>query len=345
MVFFKRDERPDIKSVIYSFGSPWDRSYGNILLRQDGSIGLYSNYNESFWKIDDGKLLLLSKDNIITSEFTFDNLSNSWQGRSVGKRWPLYLTPIIEVSVERKDSTKSILVNSIPKSGTYFLESILHDLDYTSTKLHVSGNDTIHDNRGDISENIHFDPNKRHIRCNLTHLSTLLSGSKTVTVGHIEDQVSINAFIDNDFVVISMVRDLRDVLVSLMRFKEKTVKIKSPADALWRSLHGSDKLTAFISHYHEKDIRHIIQVTNNILNFPETIVKYEDLVTNKFNRTCFEGIEKIAHLENVVSSNINKNTSTYSGKRTRYQEYWNDAIECYFEESGLKKLNERLGYT
>ncbi|MFA1562772.1 sulfotransferase domain-containing protein [Aliivibrio fischeri] len=313
-------------------------------MQGDGQIGIYKNFNETYWKINNNKLFLLNANMEKTSEFTYDENSGAWFGYVIDTKWPMYLFPIIKVNVKKELRKKAILINSIPKSGTYFLESIIHDCKYIPTKLHVSSNDIIHDNRCVIKENIHFNPGSRYIKCDLSSLSKLLSNTQTVTVGHIEDKITIDSFINNDFVVISVVRNLRDVLVSLMRFKEKIVKPRSPADTLWHSLEGSDKLIGFISYYHESDIQHIKQVTQNILNYPETIIKYEELLSNKFNSNLLHEIGNIETLHYAIKNNINKNNSTFSGNRSNYLDFWNDNIEEYFETSGLKALNLKLGY-
>jgi hypothetical protein len=48
--------------------------------------------------------------------------------------------------------------------------------------------------------------------------------------------------------------------------------------------------------------------------------------------------------DEVINKCVNKKTFTYSGELSNWRYYWNDDIEKWFDNTGLKKLNEELGY-
>lgn len=330
-----------LTSTIYSFGSSCDGIYGQMVFFPNGIIHGYVHPNECYWDLENGVLIFYDVNRVISASFDFSERLNTWIGISKGQKWPLFLVPVIKID-SPVNSGLSIFINSIPKSGTYFLEKVFTSLGMKSSGLHLSGRTTIHDNRG--IDNIHFQPSNQYIRCDLSLLASLLADTNTITVGHIEYVDVVNKFSDSGIKVISVVRNLRDVLVSLMKFKEQKVKESSCAESLWKKQVGPNKLEAFLCYYHSLDIQHIKSVTAAIIEYETDVVKYEELVNGNFPLSVVNNYSQLSEIEEHLKRNLNVSTSTYSGQRSNFSDFWSIDMDKYFFDSGLYELNAKLGY-
>jgi len=46
----------------------------------------------------------------------------------------------------------------------------------------------------------------------------------------------------------------------------------------------------------------------------------------------------------ALESVLDRATPTFSGRRSNWRDFWDDRAEKFFEKSGLRELNAKLGY-
>jgi hypothetical protein len=94
-----------------------------MVMFPNGSIYGYVSDRECRWNLDGDVLFITNADNEITSRYKYNG--SVFLGEVEGEKHPLYLVPIIATSDFDTVSAPKIFVNSIPKSGTYFVEAAL----------------------------------------------------------------------------------------------------------------------------------------------------------------------------------------------------------------------------
>lgn len=358
MRFSSEKEQTKIFRTVYAFGSFCDKIYGYMTLQPDGKILGYYHPNEARYEIRKGKLYFFHENGYITSVLDYYPETNMFMGFVYNKKYPLFLAPVITLNqFNSRLEYPPILINSIPKSGTYFLERALIEIGYNSHRLHLSGYNIVDDYRGISDEEMHVDPEKVRIYLPVYLITSLLKNGELV-VGHIESKEVIYEIKKQDILLIYLVRNLRNVLVSLYRFKYNKVKPNDsiPNDYYWRKVtKDKERFKAFLLVYFEYDLSHIKNIASLICEENERekdnviIIRFEDLVNLKLGN---EIKKKISHIHRdlfkFIEIGLKKalftKTSTFSGKISNFEELWDDEVEEFFEISGLKKLNQLLGY-
>jgi hypothetical protein len=335
--------------TVYSFGSHLDRNFGEIVFREDGTIYGYQNPHENKWRVDGDELCFLDVDGAITSRFHCLG-NNAYLGVSILDRTPLYLLPLLDVHYEKSNENngKSFLINSIPKAGTYFLESALNAIGASSVRLHLGGIDVVDDYRKVDDSHIHVNPEEVRLKCPVELVTSVLYG-RTV-VGHLYDPIVLDKIKKQGVHILTIKRNLRDVLVSMYRFKLNKVQPKNELDHCWRTISNENQFLSFLFVFNDPEIELIRNVAIYILESNEDfILSYEEMYEARFNDRLTEKLEVIssgfpAHLEGALKNTLGKSNPTFSGKRTCWRDVWSPDAEHWFEASGLKYLNEKLGY-
>ena len=337
--------------TVFSFGSPCASAgqYGHMVLRADGSIYGYSHANEARWSFTHGRLIFHSTDGRATSEFV-NSGGNVWLGRVAHTLWPLYLMPLIELPLPQKQPPlhPSIFVNTVPKAGTYFVEAALNNVRIPSIRLHLSGQTGVDDYRGLPDDQIHRSPEKAHIDCP-THLITrLLSGEHAV--GHIGNSDVLNTIREQHVTVISVVRNLRDVLASMFHFKRQKVVPVEPTESLWRRARPEAQFVSFLHYFRLTDIAIIASLAKLIAADENALVlRFEQLPHATFDKRQRDQLDAIApdfcekFARGLRAAHLQP-TPTYFGRRSSTADIWSDDAEHFFVESGLGELNAGLGY-
>lgn len=337
------------RNVIYSFGSQSHQNYGQVIFKPNGELYGYSNQNEFSWKMDNNELCLLNNIGEVTSRFQYYN--DYWLGHGEGNKWPFYLLPLIKFEFYDKNNTfnnSGFFVNSIPKSGTYFLEDALKKLGVDSTRLHLTGHDVVDDFRNLPDHEIHVNPGQVRIACPVHYVTQMLNGR--IAVGHVEEYDSIIKMHQQKVTVFNLRRNLRDVLVSLYRFKFSKVKPFGEFDLHWRSFSEQSRFVGFLLTYSQFEISHIKQIGEMMLMDKDSIdLTYEEMCEGVFSDTNKLKLEQVRSgfsndLSSALSLQYGKVNPTYSGSRSNWQSIWNDDAESFFQTSGLADLNSRLGY-
>lgn len=343
---------PELTRVVFSFGSPCNGQYGHLTLSESGEILGYHHPNERRWSLLDGELRFHSESGAITGRFHHCQQSGSWIGHVEGRKWPLSLQPTLSLGSATSSACifPPVLVNTIPKSGTYFVEAALNQVGCPSLRLHLGGNDAVDDYRGMADQEIHIDPEAVRLYCPLPLVTSILKSEHVV--GHIHNQDIIDNIRAQGVCVLNVIRNLRDVLVSLYRFKLEKVRPLDELDKFWRSIPGtSERFLAFLIYSHSRDIQAIRNIANTMLRDNRGILlRYEELCTGQISLEAKQKLNQIKddldkQLGQAFRDQYGKPNPTYSGARSHWQDFWSEAAENYFLQTGLEELNQSLGYS
>ncbi|MCH4143471.1 sulfotransferase domain-containing protein [Acetobacter peroxydans] len=338
----------EINRTVYSFGSPEYGEYGKMVMLPDGSIYGHVNDRECRWNLDGDVLFITNANNEITSRYKYNG--SVFLGEVEGEKHPLYLVPVIATSDFDTVSAPKIFVNSIPKSGTYFVEAALTQAGCPSHRLHVSGYDIVDDYRGLPDQDIHKFPDRCRLTCPLEYLSATISGGHFV--GHVEIESVIENISKQNITVVNVIRNLKDVMKSLFRFQ--TYKVP-PNDydlmgKYWRSLSPDLQKVGFIMHAHSPAFEHISEIAKMILRIKDDaiVLRYEDLIHGEISTKFDTAFQKYDGFNDEFKKQLlalhGSSTPTFIPKKQDDDDIWCDAFEKYFEISGMKSLNEALGY-
>lgn len=331
-------------NTIFVFGSTdFFSVYGYISFSEDGKILGYQHDNERFYKLDGETVYIFNKDYNLTR--ILDRHGDAFLGKGVRAESGFFLVPLIKFSHISGVSkfTHRLFVNSIPKSGTYFLERILMDLGYTSTRLHIAGRDACDDYRLTQDSDIHVEPQlvRRNFPVNMIE-PHVKKGE--FLVGHVEHKDIVDKFKEDGFLIISVKRNLRDVLISLYNFKLHKVRSCGLGDDLWKLLNDEDRFIGFLSYYNDKDIAHIGLMADLIAE-DKSALRYEDLNAigdvSALHLSKELGID-IEIIKKMINGARGKQTPTKSVEHVNCS--WDNRAEEFFRRSRLFDLNKKLGY-
>lgn len=343
------DNSPDF-TTIYALGSPTGSPWGELLFQPDGEIYGYDDDNACAWIMAGSELCLLDQDGDIASRFGYV-AEGIWRGRSENRAGLLYLLPLLKTDAHRDAGEyrcSGFLVNSIPKSGTYFLEAALKEAGISSLRLHLSGTHIIDDYRQLSDDEVHVNPAQCRVHFPVCLVTRLLEGR--AVVGHIESPLMLDFIREQGVCIFNLRRNLRDVLVSLYRFKYKKVKPCDEVDAYWREMSEQTRFIAFLMSYAHDDIAHIKAIALMMLEDQESIpVKYEEMCGDCFPEEVKAKLDRLKpgfaqQLAAALTAQYGKKNPTFSGIRSNWQDYWSEDVESYFTISGLKEINRELGY-
>jgi hypothetical protein len=332
-----------LSKQVFAFGSPTGGVYGHMVLRSDGTILGYRHTRESFWRVlNSGELEFLSAAGSPTCRLEAQSAS-VWLGKAVDSRFPVML-----VSALHHDATglpPSIIVNSIPKAGTYFFLAALARAGFPNSGLHLSGHRSVHDYRGLSLIEMHRVPNQRLLDLPVELAACITPGCSTPA--HIEFGETVAAMRDNGLHVVHLKRDLRDVVISLYRFKLERVAPTDELDHTWRTFPEPERLCLFLVHFARSDLAAIRDMAKLVAS--ESALDFEDMLAARipvaiaavFDAIC-PGLS--SRLETELSNVRDHPTSTLSSARSRWQDDWTDQVQKLFVALGLEAANKLLGY-
>lgn len=281
------DLRSLLQCRIFAFGDYSSHVYG--WLRFDGDSRICASYphpREAFYQLRGSvvEFLFEDGDSVTTRLELVQRQPLLFHGSTVGLSNLLYLREVLFLPSRHRlapatSLRPAVLVNSVPKSGTYFLQRAFQELGFIPTDLHL-GNACLHDNRGRPRDaSIHRTPWVHEVTLSVALLPPFLS-SGSVTVGHVDDAGVLHAFMDAGVCVLFVVRDLRAILWSLFRFKLAVVAPRDDADRHWRSCPSPlEQFMGFLAYYWERDILHICNCCRFFASLVNVLVlRYEDLL-------------------------------------------------------------------
>lgn len=318
-----------------------------MVLRDGGAVAGYHHPNEARWRLDGNTLVFSTRDGRITSRLDRVEGANVFIGSAVGSNWPLYVLPVISHIPRQNCSLPSVFINSLPKSGTYFLEKVLSALGWRPTRLHLTDGAAVDDYRYLSDDEMHVAPEAVRTPCPTRCLGALI-GHGEIVVGHLSNQNEIHDLLGEGLLEIRLIRNLRDILYSLFRFKLAKVRPSIEQSEAWRNTSHPEQITEFFQFFLDKDIKNIIEQANYFLESNSFIsIRFEDLI--KFEVSDLEafitarGISK-ENCSSALKESMFTNTSTWSGKISSWEEVWNEDIEKLFMNSGLYDINIKFGY-
>lgn len=338
--------------TIFSFGSPCldGGQYGHMVLRPDGTVYGYRHDNEVRWTLSDDTLQFHSLNGAVTSRLRHSG-ENIWAGRVSGRRWPLYLMPLLSLDAPPECGearAPSIFVNTVPKSGTYFVEAALSHAGIASKRLHLSGRSTVDDYRGLSDDVIHQSPELVRVGCPTPLVTRLLIGEHVV--GHVEQRDVIDEIRHQGVHVICVVRNLRDVLTSLFRFKRDKVRPLDASEAIWREAEASQQFLSFLCYARVDDLTYLREIAEVMATgFEAPLLRYEQLLSATFQPEQIDYFNAIApdfgdRFAAGLRAALMQPTPTLSSKRSSDPEFWTPEVERLFGLLGLRELNAKLGY-
>lgn len=278
--------RRRVGSRIFHFGEYTTHCYGTLALSAAGNvIASFGNDREAFWRLDGAGLEFLHQDRFsVTSRLALvqDN-PLLFHGASVGVNNRLYLREAIALEpsslLEPNDLLRpTAIVNTVPKSGTYWLQKVLIELGFRPTDLHL-GNDLVDDNRGLVRDpSIHRAPSLRRIPLSISVLRSLLPPG-SISVGHIDDVAILEDLAAGGCFLLYVVRDLRAILWSLYRFKLAAVDPVDEQDRHWRTRETElERFMDFLIYQLQHDLIHIANCFRAFALLKDVpVFRYEDL--------------------------------------------------------------------
>jgi hypothetical protein len=239
----------------------------------------------------------------------------------------------------------AIVINSIPKSGTYFAAKALAAAGFPDSGFHLGGRRTVDDFRGLPDEVRHRNPSLRRLNLPVDLVPLIAPG--TSTPAHIEHEDTVERLRSYGTHVIHLKRDLRNVIISLYRFKLAAVDPVSDLDKAWRLLPEPQRIAAFLFHHADRDIANVRSVALQVANQPA--LTFEEISEGKIADEVAVTLDAIrpglstAFAEGLLAVRGTK-TSTLSGARSEWSQHWTDEIQAIFTALGLEEANRRLGY-
>lgn len=339
--------------LVYKYGSPANNFWACLSLNQDGSIYGYNHPNEIQWFIQENKFHFLSENNEITSVFDVSAVNHTMLGHPTETLYPLCLIPILDMTDLEWTNEKSykFFINTVPKSGTYFFEKALKEMGFKQSRLHLSPF-FVDDYRLVPEADIHKYPEKVRIDNIPADIIIKALPLGNISVGHVDHADILNKISNQpDVISLSVIRDLRDILVSLYNFKLHKVKSKSIEDDLWKKISNeNDRFYAFLSFYANTDLIHIKNTFSIMINNEKSIlVKYEDMEKGVLSVKASEYIDSFEvgltkKIQDSLLLNNRADSPTLSQKRANWRSYWSDDIQDFFEKFGFSALNIQAGY-
>lgn len=333
---------------VMAFGSPAGAHFGHMVLRPGGEVVGYANPNEARWRpTPEGDLCFLDRDERPTAQLRHRG-GDIWMGTAKGNRYPLHLLPAlsIEQPLTHPPGEVSVIINTIPKAGTYLVEAAFQEMGFLPSRLHLVGSHDVDDYRGISESEMHRNPARYRVSLPVELVAAITQGY--ATPAHIEHTEIVDRMERLGARMLHVKRDLREVVVSLYRFKMARVDPVNFIDASWREHREPERLIGFMYYYADKDLKHIGEMARLISQRPA--LRFEDVISGKLDRDAVELLEAISpRLSSAFPPALIKardsGTSTLSSAPTRWRDYWSPSAEAAFRAFGLASLNEALGYS
>jgi len=276
-----------------------------------------------------------------------------------GKNLPVFIDQSTNLcyQLKRANIPHRVFIITIPKSGTYLMAKILENLGIVNCYVHIA-TDHMLDNRFLNDELLRVQPGLAMVHIPI-EVSIQFIYPGQFSFGHIP-------FFDRgqnllqDFKKIFTYRDMRDIIISLVRYSNqrkflfyKPEKLKlvkrfkecpfgTDKITLWFSIWGKEYSNLIASMVPWKDRDDIFKL------------KFEEIMGDQGEDSQLSVFKNLAaflelnisdnKIEKALLDSIGSETITYSGKRSTYREWWNEELEELFISYEFKELNRIFGY-
>lgn len=257
----------------------------------------------------------------------------------------------LSFKTEHREDRPRVLVNSIPKSGTYLLAAMLNKMDYIGIDVHLWDTGFADFRWKAIPEMVHQYSQFTRVLPLPSTVALTLPGQ--FAVGHIS-WTPDNAATLRDFRKIIAVRDMRHALISNMRWFENEGRgLGHPTD--WKAIPDRrERMRAFLEYFGAE----LLHWAESIAGWTEAedtlLVRFEVLLGDHGTEAQHALLRELAEqlsleldsqdFDALLATTLNTPTKTWSGSRTCLDDYWSDECESYFSEHGGLKLNQSLSY-
>jgi hypothetical protein len=261
-----------------------------------------------------------------------------------GTKLPVYLTEDGRpaASLERGPSDARVMIISMAKAGTYFVGAMLREMGFVDTHLHL-WETGLHDYRWKTIEQMVRDYTKFEIRIDIDHSSRLILPGQ-FAVGHLKFVRPARRATEN-FRRLFVVRDLRDCLISLMRWfalDGRGVNLSTG----WRLIENKkEKMAAFLETAGRRIIQrlfyaplvgwafepHTLRVDYEVLVGDHGVARQSDLLVRLADHI---GARFPGCAASFVDTIKGIPTKTSTGERSDRASYWSEAAEHWFIAHG-----------
>jgi len=273
----------------------------------------------------------------------------------VGCPIPFYLDDELQPSatLKRGACPHRVMACSMPKAGTYFIAEALCRLGCEPTHLHLD-HTVVWDYRERTIEEIRADSFRYMVKVPLEQSLRLVRPGQ-FAVGHVECRDDAKRWL-RSFKKIFIYRDLRDALISQMRFLKDT-NCGGPATDAWMDVpEGPEQMAGFFRA--EAHVDYMFAKFRGMaawLREPDVLsLSFEVLYGDQGREAQSLAVEIIREFldapaptdcsDDLMAMLIGKPTRTWSGRRSSREVYWNDDIEDLFRAKGGHEVNAGLGY-
>lgn len=253
--------------------------------------------------------------------------------------------------LERGPCPHRVFVCSLPKSGTYLLAELLTELGSLPTGLHLNVGG-LSDYRAATPAEQRGNPERFGVPVPLD-ISARLVAPGQFAVGHLERSASVKAALGPSRIAFAL-RDVRDGLVSFMRYAADTRRYKHLMGPWVEAADPRDRMTGFMD-VAGKVYLDMCRPMVGWLRDPDALtVRFEALCGDRGEAEQAELVRGLAALLDrpvpngdplaLLRAVFGRPTKTWSGKRTDRSAYWSPAAEARFVDLGGTELNRELGY-
>jgi hypothetical protein len=331
--------------TVYLFGSAEIGHLGHVALRADGKVRGLRDPSWARYGFVEDRFFFLNEAGRAIARLRYQAEANCFLPDDAAG---LYMVPLLTLDPPQEAAGGArLLINTIPKSGTYLLDLILSEIGYRGIGLHLIPNEC-HDNRGVPPEMIHRDPFSRRIFCPASAVARVLA-PREYAVGHVNDEDQLRLIDQEGVRMIHCMRDLRDVLVSLFQFKRKSVDPQAPAEHVWLGMEGREAFLAFLCASAARELVDLREFAAMMPRLPGVKLRFEDLTAGIIPAPQLAALEAIEEGLGVMIAEtlprcLGQDTSTLSGQRSDWRDLWSPTAEEFFIRSGLAGVNRVLGY-
>lgn len=241
---------------------------------------------------------------------------------------------------------QKILINSVPKSGTYLIGKLLEGLGIAGGDLHFrNGHYWDWSSAASVDEYIR---NAKQFRAYSPLEESIGLVRQGYFYGHLDFDEATRLLLEQQDVSIHffLIRELREAMVSMYRFqfhqsgREEPAANRSGAFTSWMTkgaanfLIGVERQTPWVDHC-------------------SLCIDYSALIGDKGPDAQNVALSDIAQILGVDGdrvaqafhqSAVGQKTRTYTGRPSRCGEYWSDTAEEIFRSHGGDKINALLGF-
>ena len=277
-----------------------------------------------------------------------------------GQPFAIYLTSNLlpAVSLRRGPTSRKIVICSIPKAGTYLYARLLQLLGVESTRLHLWL--TYFDDFRSKSVDQSFLAAQEDVRIHLPFNDSVnLVHPGQFAVSHLPCSVEVVDLL-RDFKVIFLYRDLRDAAASHMRFVSKSSwrhpEKERQTGMAWRALpDGPEKMSRYLDEVGTFFFDDRCRPAAGWIDRDEVLkLSFEQINGDYGREKQLEAIElvwafceiegKAPDAEGLLKDLIGSQTETYSGKRTKWRNFWDEGVEQKFCDLVGQDINRRFGF-